>query len=307
MDAINNIGTGAIPRKERTFKTTKKSTVSDTPPDNFSKSVSTDIPTKPTFKPPATKEEIGLMGSMNPALQAGVASGAQGSPIFKSLAGSLAKLLISTKQEIKLGQMLVEQVESSMPISKDPASNARVNNIGKKIAANSSRKDIPYTFKVIDDDTVNAFACPGGPIYVHKGLLDRFPDDNHLAFILGHEVGHIEHRDSIDKLGTNFVLQIIQMALGRTPGKLDDKLGAAIGLLYDNKLSRGAEYKADLAGAKHMEKLGINPRKGAEALRGLESAGQREPNVLEKILSTHPPTEKRAKKLEKYANKKGYS
>ena len=310
MDAINNnMRIGNLPPIKSGYKAPAKAQASNVPTESFTSGVKSALPTKPviTDKPTITTEDLGMLGKWNPTVQAGLIGAGEGSPIFKGIAGSIAKWLISTKEEIKLGRMISGQVESTMPISNDPKLNARVKTLGNKIAANSSRKDINYEFKVIDDDTINAFACPGGFIYVHKGLLERFPDDDHLGFIIGHEVGHVEHRDSIDKLGTNFVLQIIQTALGKVPGKLDDMLGAAAGMLYDNQLSQRAEYKADQAGAQHMEKLGMNPKKGAEALRGLESAGRKEPGLLERLLSTHPPTEKRAQKVEKYARSKGFN
>lgn len=307
MDSINSnmrIGnTSAVQASYKAPAKVAKAEVSLVSADNFTSGISSDIPTKPviTDKPVFTTADLGILGTYSPAVQAGLSAMGEGSPIFKGLAGTIAKWLITTQEEVKLGQMIKGQVEGEMSISKDPQLNARVKNLGEKLAANSSRKDISYEFKVIDDDTINAFACPGGFIYVHKGLLERFPDDKHLAFIIGHEVGHVEHRDSIDKLGTNFVLQIIQTAMGKIPGKLDDMLAGAAGMLYDSTLSQKAEYAADLTGAQHMEKLGIDPKYGAEALRGLESAGQKEPGLLERLFSTHPPTEKRAQKLDKYS------
>lgn len=309
MDSINTNFTAKnmqTIKKGAVVRDPGEASTESTPKETFTRSASTDMPTKPVLKEPVTSEELGLLSDLSPATQAGVAAGAPGSPLFKSIGGTLAKLLINTKEEVKIGEMVAGQVESTMSISKDPALNERVNRIGKQIAVNSKRQDLDYQFKVIDDDTVNAFACPGGFIYVHKGLLDRFPKDSHIAFILGHEMGHVEHRDSIDKLGTNFILSILQASLSKIPGKLDDMLGAAAGMLYDKSISRKAEYKADRRGVEHMMKLGYNPREGADALRGLESAGRKEPGSLEKLLSTHPPTESRAKKIEKFAEKKGY-
>ncbi|MCD4786445.1 MAG: M48 family metalloprotease [Candidatus Eremiobacteraeota bacterium] len=307
MDSINtNPGTQNMHAVKRDLKPQSEASTEGTPKETFTKSASTDMPAKPVFKESDTSEKLGLLSSLSPATQAGIAAGVPGSPVFKSIGGTLAKWLISTKEEVKIGEMVADQVESTMSISRNPAMNQRINRIGKQIAANSKRQDLSYQFKVIDDDTVNAFACPGGFIYVHKGLLDRFPKDSHIAFILGHEMAHVENRDSIDKLGTNFMLAILQSSLGKIPGKLDDMLGAAAGMLYDKSISRRAEYKADRRGAEHMMKLGYSPREGADALRGLESAGRKEPGRLEKLLSTHPPTESRAKKLEKFAKSKGY-
>lgn len=247
----------------------------------------------------ASREDFGIADAAAPAAQSAISS--PGGPLFKSIAGSIAKWLISDKQEIKLGEMLAQQVESRYPISRDPALNARVNRIGKQIAANSKRPNLPWTFKVIDDDTINAFAGPGGKVYVHRGLLEKFPKDSHLAFILGHEAGHVENRDAIDRLGLQFVLGIMQVILGRTQGKLDDLLGLAAGKLYDSQVSQKAEYAADRRGVDHMYKLGYNPAESADALRRLQTEGRRRPGLLEKLFSTHPPTQERAERAEEYA------
>ncbi|MCE1247390.1 MAG: M48 family metalloprotease [Firmicutes bacterium] len=304
MDSINTRMTaGFTPGIKGNVRTPEKTETQAAPGDSFIQSSKMDVISKPVIKESTgQKEMFGLMGALDPALAGAVSAGAEGSPVFKSLAGSLAKYLISTEDEIKLGQMMTKQVESEMSVSHDPALNARVQNLGAKIAANASRQDVPFTFKVIDDETINAFACPGGAIYVHKGLLERFPDDKHLAFIIGHEVGHVEHRDSIDALGVNFVLQIIQTALGKIPGKLDDLLAGAAGKIYSSQLSQKAEFKADQRGADHMSKLGINPKFGAEALRGLESGNNgAKPSVLDKLIASHPPTEERARRIDEYA------
>jgi Zn-dependent protease with chaperone function len=118
---------------------------------------------------------------------------------------------------------------------------------------------------------------------------------------MGHEMGHVENRDAIDKLGVMFVLNIMQVVLKETPGKVDDVLGGAVAMLYDSRLSQKAEYAADRRGVDHMKALGHDPRKGAEALRKLESAGKENPSLLERLFSSHPPTESRAKRIEQYA------
>jgi beta-barrel assembly-enhancing protease len=131
----------------------------------------------------------------------GAATSAIANPVIRTLPGSIAKKFISDDVEKALGDVLAEQIEKEFTISQDPELNKRLQDIGEKMAENSKRPGLDYTFKVIDDDTINAFAGPGGKIYVHKGLMDEFSDDAHLAFIVGHEMGHVENRDPIEKLG----------------------------------------------------------------------------------------------------------
>lgn len=308
MDSIGRItSTGSIqPLNTGSIKSKEGQNADLSLKDSFTHSVEPALPKKPVFEEKASASSIKSLGDFSPAVQSGIASAAPGSPIFKSIAGSISKMLVSTEQEVELGKMVAEEVESTMPISKDPELNKRVTTLGEKIAANSSRDDVEYSFKVIEDDTINAFAAPGGFIYVHKGLLDHFPEDSHLTFILGHEVAHVEHRDSIERLGTEFVFSMIQSLFDKTRNNIDNKVAAAVGMLYNNRVSQRAEYKADLAAAKHMEKLGLNPREGAAALRKLDEEGGERYSILEKILSTHPPTESRAQRVEKYASKQGF-
>ncbi len=300
MDALQRTGTAGNLYSSSPASSYKAPAQEAAPGDLFAPSVSTSIPTRPAFSTDTRSVGAGELSAMSwPSIEATTAAATPGVQMFGSISGAIAQLLISTEQEIELGKMMTEQVESTMKLSSDPELQARVENIGTQLAAQSSREGIPYTFKVVEDDTINAFACPGGSIYVHSGLLKSMPDDKELTFVLAHEVAHVEHRDSIDKLGLTLLQNILQTALGTTPWKLDDLLGAAIGNLYDSALSRKAEYAADARGAEHLTKLGISPKEGAEALRRLKAEGEGAPNLLEKLIATHPPLEERALKLEK--------
>lgn len=284
--------------------TTRESVPAAVAGDGFSPSVSTEIQGRPVFEAGATMPKrtgASLMGKSSPLT--GAALTMMNSPVLMSIPGTIAKWLISDEEEMKLGEMLSSQIEAQMPMSDDPALNERVQRIGKGIASHSKRPNLDYSFKVVEDDTINAFAGPGGKVYVHKGLLEKFPSDAHLAFIMGHEMGHVENRDAIDRLGVMFVLNIMQIVLKETPGKIDDALGGAVGMLYDSRLSQKAEYAADRRGVDHMKALGFDGKQGAEALRGLDSAGKEEPTLLERLFSSHPPTEKRAQRAQEYATK----
>lgn len=273
-----------------------------TPVEKFVPSPKIEKIAKPTISnKPHIPTDVALQtaGKISPATSSAISSA--GGPLFKSIVGSIAKWLISDKEEIAIGEAMAKQIESKMPISSDPVLNERVNRIGKAIAKHSSRPNLPYTFKVIDDDTVNAFAGPGGKIYVHRGLLERFPKDSHLAFVLGHEMGHVEHRDSIDRIGIQFAMAIAMAVLGKTQGKLDDILGLVIGKLYDSQISQRAEYAADRRGVEHMAMLGYDPKEAAEALNKLAELEKREPTLVERLFASHPPTKERAKRALEYA------
>ncbi|MCX5699437.1 MAG: Maf family nucleotide pyrophosphatase [Candidatus Omnitrophica bacterium] len=101
------------------------------------------------------------------------------------------KYYYSTDKEVQMGQSINRRVEKEFKFSGDPLQQKRVEDIGKKIAAVSGRKEIDYHFRVLDDDEVNAVSLPGGYVYVNSGLLDKVANDDELACILAHEVGHI--------------------------------------------------------------------------------------------------------------------
>lgn len=99
--------------------------------------------------------------------------------------------LISQEQEIEMGHETAMALEAKYGLSQNPYLQERVDRIGQRLAAVSGRNDIKYSFKVLNCNEVNALACPGGFIYVYKGLLDYMPTDTELAGVLGHEVGHV--------------------------------------------------------------------------------------------------------------------
>jgi len=104
---------------------------------------------------------------------------------------------ISTQQEINMGRSAAREIEKQYGLVQDQALQERVARIGNRIAAISDRKDLPYAFKVLDVKEINAFALPGGFIYVCKGLIDYMPSDDELAGVIGHEVGHVVKRHTV--------------------------------------------------------------------------------------------------------------
>ncbi|MFA4993220.1 MAG: Maf family nucleotide pyrophosphatase, partial [Candidatus Omnitrophota bacterium] len=110
------------------------------------------------------------------------------------------KYYYSTDKEVQMGRAIDRQVQKEYKFSGDPLQQKRLQDIGNKIAAVSDRKEIDYHFQVLEDDQVNAVSLPGGYVYVNSGLLDKVSNDDELACVLAHEVGHIVARHSIKKL-----------------------------------------------------------------------------------------------------------
>ena len=108
--------------------------------------------------------------------------------------------LISKEQEIEMGRQTAMQLEAKYGVVQDYALQERVNRIGQSLVKVSERQDLEYSFKVLNSDEVNALACPGGFIYVFKGLIDYMPSDAELAGVLGHEITHVVKKHTVHQI-----------------------------------------------------------------------------------------------------------
>ncbi len=214
--------------------------------------------------------------------------------------------LVSKEQEIALGKQAAEQVAESVGRYPDPRLQAYVAEIGSRMAKASERPDLPWSFVVLDDPTVNAFALPGGPVFVTRGILTHLNSEAELAAVLGHEIGHITARHSVQQISK---AQLAQLGLGlgmifsedlRQYGQL-----AGVGLqLMFLKFGRDAERQSDDLGFKYMTGQGYDPREMAGVFTTLERASAREgAGRLPEWLSTHPDPGGRAEKARERAAK----
>jgi predicted Zn-dependent protease len=212
--------------------------------------------------------------------------------------------LVSTEQEIALGQEAAGQIAESIGRYPDAKLQAYVDGIGKRLAAASERPDLPWSFTVLDDPTVNAFALPGGPIFVTRGILTHMNSEAELAAVLGHEIGHITARHSVDQISK---AQLAQLGLGlgmifsedlRQYGQV---AGAGLQLMF-LKFGRDAERQSDELGFKYMVSQGYDPREMANVFTTLDRASaQAGAGRLPEWLSTHPDPGNRADKARERA------
>ncbi|MCK4673685.1 M48 family metalloprotease, partial [candidate division WOR-3 bacterium] len=114
--------------------------------------------------------------------------------------GKKSLILIPTSEEVQIGKEVAQDVESSEKLLNNQTVQNYVNKVGQKIAKVCDRKDVKYKFKVLDNKEINAFACPGGFIYIYSGLLKIFDNEAQLAAVLAHEIGHVVARHSIKRL-----------------------------------------------------------------------------------------------------------
>ena len=211
-------------------------------------------------------------------------------------------VLISEKSEIEIGRNTDQQVRQKYRISADPNLNQRINAMGQKLASVSDRKNIPYVFTVVQDEQINAFAAPGGYVYITTGILKKLKNDDEIAAVLSHEIGHVVNRHSLKavqrQMLAQFGLQILAGMLGDgglSGGMLlkASEISASLLLL---KNSRVNELESDREGVEIMRRAGYNPRAMVDVQRMLMAQSQGKPGWA--IISTHPPSQERIVAIE---------
>lgn len=208
---------------------------------------------------------------------------------YNIVTGKEESYMYSTDREVKMGAAIVQEVEKEYKLVDDPLLQERVENVGRKIAAVCDRKDIDYHFKVLDEEEVNAFALPGGFVYVNKGLLDILKSDDELAGVLGHEVGHVVARHSIKKLQAIMGYSILRVLTAAIPQ------GGAVGGAADVAFTeiilgygREDELLADQLSVRYAKLAGYNPRAMLEFLERLQETSLRKPPRPKSYFKTHP-------------------
>ena len=213
---------------------------------------------------------------------------------------------ISEQEEIDAGRQARAQAEKDYgrALSPNDPRQQRVNRIGAMFARTASRRNIPYSYTVLQNDKVlNAFAAPGGPVFVTTKLIETTSNDAELAFVLGHETGHIEHRDIVDSMQAQQKAGLLAGVLGAVLGNRGGGLAnTALGLTYtlwSKGYSRDIESHADDYGVHAMSRLGFDPRAAVSMMGKLGDGG----NGIGKYLSDHPTSDERVKKINEIIRK----
>jgi predicted Zn-dependent protease len=213
-------------------------------------------------------------------------------------------VLMSEQDEIRLGQKYSADIQQEMPAYRNPALEEMVQRIGKQLAAHSHRPGLDYQFTIVDSTSVNAFALPGGYIYITRGMLAYLNSEAELAAVLGHEIGHVTARHSVRQQSTATVTDILGIVVAASTGingadTLTDMAGTAIVRGY----GREHELEADRLGAEYLAKSGYDPDAMLEVVGILKNQEAfeiavarkegREPNVYHGLFSTHPDNDAR--------------
>jgi Zn-dependent protease with chaperone function len=196
--------------------------------------------------------------------------------------------------EKKIGDISAASVESEYRVVNDPLLTDWINTMGHTMLGYVVRQNLPYEFKVIDTDLVNAFAAPYGHVYVTTGLLDFCESEQEVWGVIGHEIGHVSNRHSISAVKRGFLYNIGLAILGGQSRGLADAAGLGLGLL-SLRYSRENEYEADDMGRRLSFAAGYDPRGQVDFFgRLLAKYEKSRPSSIEVMFRTHPTTDKRA-------------
>jgi predicted Zn-dependent protease len=231
-------------------------------------------------------------------------------PMASPVPNAQAQLFgMSEKQEIALGRQVEKQVALKPGFVNDPEQTEYVSGIAIRLAKVSERPNLPWTYHIVRDSGVNAFAAPGGFIFVYQGLLTFVKSENELAFVLGHETTHVAHRHAVDLAQRNIELQfgaalLAQLVFGGswTAYELSQIATGLIGA----KFSRDKELEADHYGVIYARKAGFDPTASLAFFEHLQQVEKSQPSALAHAFEDHPDTPARIKALRSELRSMGY-
>jgi predicted Zn-dependent protease len=210
---------------------------------------------------------------------------------------------VSVADEITIGKQAQAETRKNTPEAGDAAVRAYVAKIGARLGAHARGGRYPYSFSVADYKEINAFALPGGPVWVNRGAIQAAGTESQLAGILAHEVAHVAGRHAARQLSTlivtNMGMTLFSALLGNTGAAMAANIAAryvAGGTFL--KFSRDDEEEADRVGADIMARAGWDPRGMIDLLATVREQEKRDPTSVEVFFSNHPPPKDRMALLE---------
>lgn len=208
---------------------------------------------------------------------------------------------VSMQQEEQIGEDYAAQIAEQIPIVEDATLNRYINELGRSISA-QGRSGFSYDFHIVNAEPINAFAIPGGHVYVNRGLIEAADNMSELAGVLAHEIGHVEERHSVEQFeraqNANMGLSLAYVLLGRNPGAAERAAIGVGGSLVLANYSRDAENEADEVAVPLLIRARIDPRGLPSFFRELMRQQERSPSSLERWFSTHPTTADRVEATE---------
>lgn len=231
----------------------------------------------------ALRENVKKQIADNPGSAANVVSGMLGT---------------SDEEEIAIGRQIAGNLLGASPLVKDDRLQKYVNDVGRWVASQSERPDLPWHFGVLDTSDINAFAAPGGYVFVTRGLYMQLKNEAQLAGVLGHEIGHVIRKHHLKILQQSSLIDLGGQALARQAGE-NEKIKQLIGSgaeVMSRSLDKNAEFEADGIAVVLSARSGYDPFSFAEVLQGLNQIAK-DSNSVELLFKTHPLPDARLEKL----------
>ena len=206
----------------------------------------------------------------------------------------------SLEKEIALGRELAAEIERQVRLVDDPVISEYVNRVGQNIVRNSDAQ-VPFTFKVVEDDSINAFALPGGFVFVNTGILLRADEEAEVAGVLAHEIAHVTARHGTENSTKSQIINIASIPLIFLGGVIGFGIRQAAGLIIPMQymsFSRGAEEEADYLGIQYAYKTGYDPGAAVTFFEKIQALETAKPGTISSLFASHPPTEERIEKTQ---------
>lgn len=227
--------------------------------------------------------------------------------VFTSGCKDSGSWLFSMDDEVELGRDAAAEFEQTNPVSRDPALNRLVKGIGADIAAVARPPSYPYEFRVIDTNTVNAVAFPGGRIYMYRGLIQKLGRDRDMiAWVLGHEVTHVSLRHAAKRIEKQVgIAAITELLLGESTAR---DVATVVADLMFRDYGRDKEFQADARGLVYAHNAGYDATAAIGVIKVFQSLhGGKDPDKLELLFMTHPGDNRRLNQIKRLCARYGYT
>lgn len=198
----------------------------------------------------------------------------------------------TVQQEVALGDEYHQQLQQQLPMIKDAAAVASFREAVAPLRSAAERQDLSWTFDIVNSDQVNAFAVPGGHVYIYRGLIERAEGYDEFAGAVAHEIAHVDLRHSAEQMGqanaANIGVNLAYMVLGRQPGTAEQAAVGVAGSAVFAKFSRDDEREADSVAVRSLTEAGIDPGGLPRMFERLQQIAAREPSKVEQWFGSHP-------------------
>jgi predicted Zn-dependent protease len=209
--------------------------------------------------------------------------------------------MFSTEKEIRVGESIAHHFNEKYKMVEGIEENARVEAILEKLVAVCDRQDIVYFIKIIDEEDINATALPGGYIYLFKGVLDHAENDDQVAGVIAHEIGHITAKHGLKRMQASYGALLLQLAAIESRSSIGPGVNLALTSLFF-EYSQQDEFEADKLGVKYMEKAGYDPKQMMGFLETLKKEDEKNPLRRFSYFRSHPHIPERIANINQVIN-----